>query len=58
MSEEDRATMGRKGREHVEKNYSFPQYESRWVDLLEDLHQRHGSWETRKNYQTWELTEL
>tara|TARA_R100001509_G_scaffold165380_1_gene146746 strand:+ start:6609 stop:7841 length:1233 start_codon:yes stop_codon:yes gene_type:complete len=58
MSDEDRATMGRKGREHVEKNYSFPQYESKWVDLLEDLHQRHGSWETRKNYQTWELTEL
>ena len=58
MSDEDRATMGRKGREHVEKNYSFPQYESKWVDLLEDLHRRHGSWETRKNYQTWELTEL
>jgi glycosyltransferase involved in cell wall biosynthesis len=58
LSEEERKNMGRMGREHVEKNYNFEEFEKRWVDLMLDLHKNCGSWGSRKNYQSWKLTEI
>ena len=48
--EEFRKELGQKGREHVLQNYNFNDFNSRWVKLMTDLHEKHGSWETRKGY--------
>tara|TARA_Y100000593_G_scaffold53687_1_gene100454 strand:+ start:439 stop:1707 length:1269 start_codon:yes stop_codon:yes gene_type:complete len=58
MSKEDRQALGKAGREHVIKNYNFDQYTKRWEELLLDVHERHGSWDTRKGYNSWELIEI
>ena len=57
-SEEDRDKMGEAGREHVMKNYNFEDFTKRWPELLEDIHNRYGSWETRKGYKTWTFEEV
>ena len=58
MSREEREEIGKKARKHVEQNYNFKKYKDFWVHYLEDIHRRHGSWDTRKNYTKWEITEL
>jgi len=58
MSEEDREALGKSGQEHIAKNYSFETYQSRWVDLLDRVHEKHGSWDNRKKYSPWKLTKV
>ena len=58
MSKEDRQELGRLGREHVEKNYSFSTFRERWVHLMDDTLERHGSWDTRKNYKSYDCLEV
>jgi glycosyltransferase involved in cell wall biosynthesis len=58
MSREEREDLGRKGREHVMKNYNFKDYGDRWVSLMEEIHERYGSWENRKEYKAWRMIEL
>ena len=58
MSKEQREELGRLGREHVEKNYSFEKYKSGWVQIMEELFEKNGSWKTRKNYKSWEQVEV
>ena len=58
MSKDERTSLGKAGREHVLKNYSFEDYKSRWVDLLDKTHEKHGSWENRKSYSPWKLTKI
>jgi glycosyltransferase involved in cell wall biosynthesis len=50
--------MAAAGREHIIKNYNFENYESKWVEIMDDLIKNHGSWETRKNYSSWSLAEV
>lgn len=50
LSQEEREAMGRRGREHVLKNYNFQKHAQRWVEIMEEVHEKHGSWDTRKNY--------
>ena len=58
MSKEDRKDLGQKGLEHVKANYNFEDFEAKWVDLMTSVHERFGSWENRKDYQSWDLLEL
>ena len=58
MSPEDRQALGEAGVKHVKENYSFKKYASTWPEVLMTLHEKHGSWETRKNYKSWELLEV
>ena len=58
MSKEERKELGLKGLEHVNKNYSFDKLEKNWVEFLDEIHEESGSWETRKNYKSWELRTL
>jgi len=58
MTPEQRKEMGDRGREHVQTNYGFDKFQSRWVELMLDIYENHGSWENRKNYESWNLTEL
>ena len=58
MSREKRRNLGLKGSAHVNKNYNFTQHTEKWRHLLKDIHERYGSWSTRKNYKSWELLEV
>jgi|TARA_R110000824_G_scaffold67379_1_gene174639 glycosyltransferase involved in cell wall biosynthesis len=58
MDKEERKSLGDAGRQHVLENYSFEDYKKQWVELMEDVHDRHGSWETRKNYSPWTLKKI
>lgn len=58
MSKEERQKLGANGRQHVLKNYNFENFCNTWVELMTDIHETHGSWETRKNHKKWELLEL
>ena len=46
------------GREHVKENYNFEQYEKSWVQLMDSIVEKYGSWETRKGYKRWHLLEV
>ena len=50
--------MSIQGREHVRNNYSFKQFEEGWVKLMDEIVDRHGSWDTRKIYKRWQLLEV
>ena len=52
---EKRDELGKAGRQHIEENYNFEKFASSWDKLMTDVHHKHGSWETRKNYKAWEL---
>jgi len=58
MTDKEREDIGRQGREHVMKRYNFDDYGSSWVKLLEEVHEKYGSWENRKNYQAWKFEEI
>ena len=58
MSQEERKALGAKGREHVIKNYNFEKFNQTWIDVLTQLHEDEGSWETRKQTQRWTLQEI
>ena len=55
MKSEDRKSLGRSGRNHVMKNYSFKGYKDKWVEVMDNVYKKHGSWDTRKNYSPWSL---
>ena len=57
MSNEERDSLGTKGMKHVEENYNFEKFQNRWLNLIEDIIERLGSWETRKGYKSWQLVE-
>lgn len=46
------------GRNHVKENYNFEKYENAWVDTMDQILEREGSWENRKNYNRWHLMEV
>ena len=46
------------GKEHVNKNYNFEDYENGWIKLMDEIVEKHGSWETRTGYKTWHLLEV
>jgi len=57
-SKEARAEMGAKGRSHVMKNYNFDNFNNKWIEVMTDIHEKHGSWDTRRNYKSWRFEEL
>jgi glycosyltransferase involved in cell wall biosynthesis len=58
MSREDRAELGKKGRDHVLQNYNFEEFNKTWVNIMTEIHERCGSWENRKGYKPWKIVEL
>ena len=50
MGADERRKLGELGRQHVMKNYNFKDFNSRWVDLMDSVYQKCGSWETRQGY--------
>jgi glycosyltransferase involved in cell wall biosynthesis len=58
MTPDERRALGKKGAEHVKKNYNFNTFVQKWNVVLKDIHEKFGSWETRKGYKKWHLGEL
>jgi glycosyltransferase involved in cell wall biosynthesis len=58
MTRQERKNIGTKARENVLKNFSFKQYGANWDNLLQGVHEKYGSWETRKNYKSWSVKEF
>jgi glycosyltransferase involved in cell wall biosynthesis len=50
LGPEGRKELGMKGREHVMKNYNFETFNKQWVDIMTEIYEQEGSWETRTNY--------
>jgi hypothetical protein len=58
MSSEERKKIGLLGREHVLKNYNYEDYGNAWTKILEEVYDKYGSWNTRKCYKGYSLTEV
>ena len=58
LPKEERNKMSKLGREHVAKNYNFENFNKTWVDLMLDIHEKEGSWETRKYKKRWVVKEV
>ena len=58
MPEKERQELGKAGRNHVLTNYNFDDYGDKWVELMLSVHEKYGSWGTRKGYKSWEIVEL
>ena len=58
LKQEERDEMGKNGRQHVIDNYGFDKYKKSWHETMNYLCEKHGSWETRKNYKSWDLVKL
>ena len=58
MSPEERSELGKKGRAHVMKNYNFETFNEFWPNFLTEVHEKFGSWDTRKEYTRWEMEKL
>ena len=58
MPKDELRALGKLGREHVMKNYNFETFKEQWLKIMKQIHTKHGSWETRKNYKSWTFKEV
>ena len=58
MTNEEREELGRMGQQHVKSNYNFNDFEERWVTLVDQIIDEHGSWDNRKIYKPYCFTEI
>ena len=58
MGKEKREELGRNGANHILGNYSFENFAKSWDEFITEIHEKNGSWETRKNYNRWTLKEI
>ena len=50
--------MSDAGINHIQKNYNFEDFENAWVNKIDEIIEKHGSWNTRKIYSRWQLKEI
>jgi len=50
--------MSEMGLQHIKNNYNFEDYEQNWINLMDNIVEKHGSWENRKNHRRWHLLEV
>ena len=50
MSEGEREELGELGMKHVRDNYNYNDFCDKWVEIIDGIVEKHGSWETRKSY--------
>tara|TARA_R110000824_G_scaffold32156_6_gene104020 strand:+ start:4205 stop:5470 length:1266 start_codon:yes stop_codon:yes gene_type:complete len=46
------------GIKHVENNFNFENYTKGWIETMDEIVEKHGSWESRKGYEKWHLLEV
>ena len=57
-SKKEREAIGKRGREHVLKNYNFENFKKAWHELFLEIHEKYGSWNERKNYSSGKFEEI
>jgi glycosyltransferase involved in cell wall biosynthesis len=57
-TEEELQELGKLGKQHVQNNYNFETFNERWVNLMTNIHEKHGSFDTRKNYENIRVEQL
>jgi len=55
MSRDDRLAMGLAGRSWTQKKFNFEKFINQWDELFMGVYEKHGSWETRTNYNPYEV---
>ena len=55
MPVEERNAMGAAGREYVSKEFNFDSFIESWDELLMNIHNKHGSWDMRTNYKSYDV---
>ena len=50
--------MSNAGMAHVQENYNFEKYQQKWIEIMDEIVEKHGSWETRDGYKRWHLLEV
>ena len=50
--------MSTNGMKHVAENYNFEKFEKGWVEIMDNVVERCGSWDSRKGYKRWHLMEV
>ena len=50
-----RQKWGKAGREYMIKNYNFDNFNKKWDEIMTHVYKKNGSWDTRKNYKSYEL---
>lgn len=55
LSKEERDKMGKNGRKHVLENYNFEKVGKIWVEYMKKVHEECGSWESRINYDAYNI---
>ena len=50
--------MSEGGIKHVNKNYNFESYEKKWIELMDEIIEKYGSWDNRVDYKRWHLLEV
>ena len=58
MPKKERQALSKAGKSHVDKNYSFANFEKQWVEVIDLTMAKRGSWSERKEYDNWTLKEL
>ena len=58
MDPDERKKLGELGKAHVDKNYSFESFETKWVELMDETMKKCGSWSDRKGKANWTLKEI
>jgi len=58
MTREERKALGKKGYDNVQKNFNFQTFQETWDKLFSGVHEKFGSWETRKGYKSWSVKEF
>jgi glycosyltransferase involved in cell wall biosynthesis len=58
MTKKEREELGKNGRNHVLETYSLSDYSDSWHKLFQETFEELGSWESRKNYNKWELIKI
>ena len=58
LSKDERREIGMRGKSHVDQNYNFKKFTLSWQEILKNVHKKYGSWDTRKGYKSWEITEV
>ena len=53
----ERATIGARARQWTQKQFNFGSFTRRWDDLLTEIHEKNGSWDTRQNYTSYDVKE-
>ena len=46
------------GMKHVVNNYGFDKFETKWINLMDEIVEKQGSWSTRQGYKRWHLLEV